>query len=304
MRTLLIAGTSGFLGGALTAYASENSWHVKHLVRREARSGDEVSWDPARGELDPAAIAAADAVVCVSGAGIADRPWTPARQREIISSRVGSVNLLARTIPELPSEQRPEVFVSGSAIGYYGSRGATELSEDSGPGEGWLPQVCLAWEAVAEAAEQAGVRTIQLRTGHLMDTGDGLLGVLEPLYRWHLGAQLGSGEQYFSSIWIGDAVAAIMFAIEDQEISGPINLVGPNPVTFNAWHEALQDALGRSSPLVAPTPLLAALGAMGEELLLTSQRVVPHALTQAGFTFAAPTVTEIIDRALAGPYAD
>ncbi len=182
----------------------------------------------------------------------------------------------------------------GSAIGFYGSRGNEPLTEASGAGKGWLPQVCRAWEA---ASVPAPTRSIQLRTGHLMDDRDGLLGVLAPLYRRHLGALLGDGSQYFSSIWIGDAASAVLWAIE-HNLSGPVNLTAPHPVTFRQWHEALQRELGVTSPLVAPRPLLAALGAMGEELLLTSQQVYPAALEAAGFRFAAPTVEEILRRAV------
>ncbi|OKL54892.1 TIGR01777 family protein [Bowdeniella nasicola] len=303
MARLIIAGASGFLGTALTALAHERGWDVTHLVRRAPRSAREILWDPAAGKLHAPQLAGADAIVCLSGAGIADRPWTPGRQREIIASRIETVTLLADAIAQLPEADRPRVFASASAVGFYGSRGNQILTEDSPAGHGWLAEVCRAWEAAALPVADLGVRTLQLRTGHLMDRADGLLGVLLPLYRYRLGAKLGDGHQYFPSIWIKDHAAATLFALEHDSLSGPLNVVGPEPVPFEVWHETLQDLLGRSSPLPLPTAALRAMGAMGEELLLASQRVVPEKLTDAGFVFEAPTVRDILAAAIAGPYA-
>ncbi|MDO5701463.1 MAG: TIGR01777 family oxidoreductase [Bowdeniella nasicola] len=304
MKQMIVAGASGFLGSALSRYARSRGWQVRALVRRAAQSPEELSWDPLYGRLEASMLANADAVVCLSGAPIAPNPWTEARRTTLVTSRVGSVGLLASAIATLPASERPTVFLTGSAVGYYGSRGAEVLTEASAPGHGFLADLCQAWEDAAQPARDAGVRTIHSRTGNVMDADAGLLGILAPLYRAHLGARLGDGHQYFPTIWVKDAAAGLMHALESPSLSGPVNLVAPEPVPFGVWHEALQEALGARSPLIAPRAILSRLGDMGPELLLTSQRVVPAALLDSGFAFEAADARTIISRALAGPWVE
>lgn len=299
---MIIAGASGFVGTALGALATQRGWHVKTLVRRAPKNETEIYWHPSARLLAASDIAGADAIVCLSGAPIAGGVWTAHRREVIETSRTATAGLLSETIAKLPKDQRPAVFVCGSAVGFYGDRGAQCLDEEAAPGRGFLAEVCRKWEAASAPAAACGVRTVNIRTGNILDIGGGLLGMLAPAYRYHAGALLGDGSQYFATIWLGDHVRAILHAIECDELAGPLNLVAPQVQPFRCFHSELQTQLQVRSPLVVPAGVLRLFGAMGEELLLASQRVVPTALEASGFEFDAPSVHEQVRRALAGPY--
>lgn len=299
---MIIAGASGFVGTALRALATQRGWKVKALVRRAPKSASEIYWNPAAGLLAQSDIADADAIVCLSGAPIAGGLWTKKRRHLIETSRTDTASLLSETIAALPKHQRPAVFVCGSAVGFYGDRGSEVLSEEAKSGDGFLAQVCRKWEAATAPAAACGVRTVNIRTGNILDIGDGLLGMLAPAYRYHAGALLGDGSQYFATIWLGDHVRAIMHIVDTAELSGPVNLVGPDVEPFGRFHALLQAALDVTSPLRVPAFALRLAGAMGRELLLASQRVVPAKLQESGFEFLAPTLAQQVEYALAGPY--
>ncbi|MDO5727732.1 MAG: TIGR01777 family oxidoreductase [Bowdeniella nasicola] len=298
MRTLIIAGASGFLGTALSQAARRRGWQVKTLVRRAPMTTTEIAWNPAAGQLARADIAGADAIVCLAGAPIAGGLWTAKRRQIITTSRTATTGLLSRTIASLRPADRPDIFISGSAIGYYGDRGNEQLTETANAGCGFLSGVCQAWEAAATGAIDAGVRTVFARTGNVIDREGGLLQALLPAYRAHLGARLGDGTQYFATIWRRDWVEAICFILEHPTIAGPVNLVAPGVQSFADFHHEIERALGRRSPAVIPAGLLQLAGAMGKELLLASQRVVPQVLCDHNFTFRAPTLQATVRRAI------
>lgn len=302
MNQMIVAGASGFVGSALTALAKACGWEVKTLVRRAPKTASEIYWNPAAGLLAASDIAGADAIVCLSGAPIAGGLWTKKRRQMIETSRTDTAGLLSETIAQLSAPQRPAVFVCGSAVGFYGDRGERELTEAATSGSGFLARVCRKWEAATAPASAAGVRTVNIRTGNILDCGGGLLAMLAPLYRAHAGALLGDGSQYFATIWLGDHVRAIMHIIECEELSGPVNLVAPNVEPFKGFHAQMQRQLQRRSPLFVPAFALRLAGAMGKELLLASQRVLPAKLGESGFEFRAASLAEQVRRALAGPY--
>lgn len=282
-----ITGASGLIGSALARSLEHGGHEVVRLVRGRTTAAGQVGWDPIAGRLDPGDLVGVDGVVHLAGAGIGDRRWTRDRRREILESRTKSTALLAAVLPVL--EPSPAVLLSGSAIGYYGDRGDDTLTELSGPGSGFLAEVCQAWEAEAAPVADAGIRTVLLRTGIVQSADAGALAKVLPLYRLGLGGRLGTGRNWWSWITIGDEVRAIRHLL-DSSVSGPVNLVSPNPVT-NADHaRTLARVLNR--PAFAAVPRFAprlALGAeLADELLFSSQRVVPAALLDDGFTFDQP----------------
>jgi uncharacterized protein (TIGR01777 family) len=280
-----ITGSSGLIGSALVPALAAAGHEVVRLVRRPASGADEISWDPAAGELDARALEGCEAVVHLAGATIGSR-WSKTRRRAILDSRVEGTRLVAETIASLTA--RPRVLVTASAIGVYGDRGDEELSEASPQGEGYLAEVVAAWEAAAAPALDAGIRVAQLRTGIVLSKHGGALQRLLLPTRLGLGGPVGNGRQWWSWVTLDDAVAAYLFALE-HELAGPINVTAPSPVTNREFMKALGRALRR--PAVVPLPAFAvrlAFGEMGEEVLLAGQRVRPDALEAAGFRFAQP----------------
>jgi uncharacterized protein len=298
---ILISGSTGLIGTALAHALADRGDEVVRLVRptTDAPAAGTVAWDPARGHLDVASLerlGPLDAVVHLAGAGIADKRWSAARKDEILESRTRSTALLAGALGAL--SHRPAAFVSGSAIGFYGSRGDEVLDEGSAAGSGFLAEVCIAWEAAAQAAADAGIRTVLARTGIVLSRHGGAMGRQLPLFRLGLGGRLGSGRQWISWITLADEVAGLLACAQDASLHGPVNLTAPNPVTNREFTAALGAALHR--PTALPVPPLALKAALGSELvdeaLLASQRVLPRALEASGFSFSAPR----IDGALAG----
>ena len=297
MRTA-VSGSHGFIGSALVPALQAAGHDVVRLVRSAGAGPGEISWDPESGHLDRAALAGVDAAVHLAGAGIGDRRWTAAYQRRIMDSRVKGTDLLARTLAEV--EPRPAVLVSGSAIGYYGERGDEELTEESGPGQGFLAEVVRAWEAAAAPAADAGIRVVHLRSGIVLAADGGVLAKQLPLFKRGLGGRLGSGRQWTSWIARHDEVAAIRHALTHDELAGPVNATAPHPVTNAEFTGALARVVGKAARL--PVPKLALAAALGPEMAretaLVSQRVLPAKLQASGFAFAHPLIEEALAAAL------
>ncbi|GHH62960.1 epimerase [Streptosporangium violaceochromogenes] len=285
--TIIVTGSSGLLGSALTGALRADGVRTVSLVRRKPRGPDESFWDPAKGILDPAALAGATAVVHLAGAGIGDRRWNDEVRRELVRSRVEGTATLVRALTGL-GRDRPEALLSGSAIGFYGDTGDREVDETSPPGEGFLArEVVVPWEAETVPAEEAGMRVARLRTGLVLSAGGGMLARILPVFKLGLGAPLGSGRQYWSWIAIDDWVSAVRRVLDDPGLSGPVNLTAPEPVTNAEFTRALGRALSRPvMPVAVPAfALRTALGEFAREGVLTGQRVIPRRLLEAGHTF-------------------
>jgi len=296
---VLIAGASGFLGGALVEELTVHQHQVHTLVRRPARTPTEIEWHPERPELDADRLRGFAAVICLSGAGIGDRRWTPAYKQELVDSRVRPTSLLAKSIAALPMTQRPRTLISASAVGYYGDRGDELLPESADAGTGFLAELVVEWEGAAQAAADAGARVALLRTGLVLSARGGLLARLLPIFRAGAGGKLGSGRQYQPWITLADEVAAIRFVLETESLRGPINLVGPAPVRNSEFATELGRALNRPAMLPAPAfALRLALGEFADEGALASQRAVPERLEAAGFEFEHRTVRSALDWAI------
>jgi len=295
---VVIAGASGLIGNALLHALRNDGYQVWRLVRRRKVRDDEIAWDPARGELDPRELAGTDAVVNLAGESLADGRWTAKRRERILKSRTESTRTLVTALREL--EPRPGVLLSGSAVGFYGDRGEDVLSERSTMGTGFLPEVCLAWETMAEGAARAGMRAVFLRFGVVLARQGGALAKMLPLYRAGLGGRLGSGRQWMSWIGLGDAVGAIRHALSDDRCRGPLNVVAPAPVRNAEFAAALGRVLHRPAFLPAPAlALRAVFGRMADEALLASTRAVPEKLIETGYTFRAPTLETALRGVLA-----
>ena len=279
------------LGSAIGEALRRRGATLLRLVRREARDPGELHWSPAAGELEAGRLEGLGAAVHLSGASVISRRWTARFKREMTESRVETTRFLSETLAKL--EQPPPVLVTASAIGFYGDRGDEILDEDSAPGGGFFPELCAAWEAAARPAEDAGIRVVHLRFGMVLGRNSGAMARLAPLFRLGLGGRLGSGRQWMSWVSETDAVSAGLLALRNVDISGPVNVVAPEPVTNAAFTRELGRAVHRPTLLPAPAfALRLAFGGMADEALLASTRAVPKRLTQAGFAFAHPTLPE------------
>jgi uncharacterized protein len=290
-----VSGASGLIGSALVPGLEAASHDVVRLVRREPRGDDEIAWDPAAGTIDAASLAGVEAVVNLSGATIGRR-WTEQRKAEIIESRVSSTGLLARTVAEL--EPRPSVFVCAGGVGIYGDRGDEVLTEESALGYGFLADVGTAWEAAAQPARTAGVRVVNFRQGLVLSREGGALQRLLTPFKLGVGGRVGSGKQWWSWVAMDDLVSVYRFVLQ-SELSGPLNLMSPNPVPNERFVKSLGRALHR--PTVFPFPTFAVstvFGEMGETVLLESQRVLPARLLHAGFSFVYPELDAALEHAL------
>lgn len=286
---ILITGASGLIGQALSAELKKQGHSIVAAVRRAPRNDSELQWDPKLGVLSPSAFDGVDAVVHLAGAGIGDKRWTDDYKREVLESRTKSTSLLATTMASLPV--KPKVFLSGSAIGIYGVRGDEALDENAAPGDGFLADVCKQWEEAARPAVDAGIRTVFLRTGIVLSTKGGALKKQLPIFKLGAGGKFGNGKQWQSWISITDEVNAIIHLLTSQ-ISGPVNLTAPEPVTNAGFTKELGRVLSR--PTFLPIPPFAPKILLGSELadalLFTGQRVIPSALTRDGFVFTHQTL--------------
>lgn len=289
---IAVAGASGLIGKALVGSLRADGHEVVRLVRRAADGPGEVCWDPEGQYVDTAGLAGCDAVVNLAGAGIGDRRWTDAYKRQIRDSRVLGTAALAKAVAAL--DEPPRVFVSGSAMGFYGETGDRAVDEDAPAGDGFLPSLCVEWEEAAAPAREAGIRTVFVRTGLVVARGGGAWARLFPLFKAGLGGRLGDGRQYWSFIALHDEVAAIRFLLDTDGLEGPFNLTAPEPLTNREITAAMARVLRR--PALFPVPAAALQVALGEMAgdVLGSQRVVPKRLLESGFTFAFPGIEDAI----------
>jgi uncharacterized protein (TIGR01777 family) len=286
---ILITGASGLIGRALSSTLKANGHTIVSAVRREPRRNDEVQWDPKSGTMSASAFDGVDAVIHLAGAGIGDKRWTNDYKMEILESRTNGTALLAKTMAGLAN--KPQVFISGSAIGIYGARADEELSESASIGSGFLADVCRDWEDAAAPASQAGIRTVFIRTGIVLSPDGGALKKQLPLFKLGLGGKFGNGKQWQSWISITDEVNAIVHLLTSS-LSGPVNLTAPAPVTNSEFTRVLSKVVSRPAILPIPSfgPKLLLGGELADALLFTGQRVTPNALLADGFVFSHPTL--------------
>ena len=265
---------------------------MRRLVRGSRADADDVQWDPMRGALAPDALDGVDAVVHLAGENLAQR-WTSEHKRAILESRVRGTELLARTIAGMV--RPPRVLVSGSAVGFYGDRGDEPLDEESSTGADFLAGVVREWEGATRAAADAGVRVVRIRSGVVLSPKGGALERLLTPFRLGVGGPIGSGRQWMSWISLHDHVSAMLHTIATETLSGPVNLVSPNPVTNAEFAETLGRVLSR--PAIVPVPSFALelmYGEMARATILSGQRVLPKALLRSGFQFAHPTLEQAL----------
>jgi hypothetical protein len=295
---ILVTGSTGLVGAALVARLTASGHRVLPLHRGTAGSASEAFWNPETGQVHFPTSIPLDAVVHLAGENIAQR-WTPAAKARIRASRVDATQLLCEALVKLP--QPPRVLVCASATGYYGDRGDEVLGEQSGPGTGFLSELCQAWEQAAEPARRCGIRVVHLRLGVVLARHGGALAKMLPAFRLGLGGQLGTSRQFWSWIVLEDLLRVIEFALAEINLSGAVNAVSPAPVTNAEFTRSLARALRR--PALLPMPAMAVkllFGEMGREALLASARVRPTRLIESGFAFRFPELDAALASALEG----
>ena len=288
-QRIAVTGASGLIGSALVGHLKSQGHTVQRLVRRPAISSEEISWDPIAGTVDMDALAGVDAVIHLAGAGVGDKRWTKKYKSEILNSRLLGTTTIAKAVAIV----KPQVFISASAIGWYGESGNRSVVESDRAGDDFLAAVCREWEAAADLA--GDVRTVKLRTGLVLDPTGGALGKMLPLFRFGLGGKLGNGKQWWSWITLHDQIRAITFLLENK-VSGPVNVTSPNPVTNSEFTAGLARAMHR--PALFPVPAIAlkiTLGGFSSEIL-GSKKVIPQTLTEAGFEFDYPHISSALDK--------
>ena len=296
---VLMTGSSGLVGSALTAFLEGSGQTVRRLRRAPSDAADSTSWNPSDGTFAPGAFDGIDAVVHLAGESIASGRWSAARKRRIRESRVTGTQRLCEALLRL--DEPPAVFVSASAIGFYGDRGAARLDESSAPGTGFLPHVCREWEAAAAPLRERGLRVVHLRIGIVLDESGGALKQMLPPFRLGVGGVLGSGDQYMSWVALDDLLGITLHALTNDTLAGPVNAVAPGAVTNREFTRTLGRVLGR--PTVLPAPgfaLRLLLGEMADALLLTGARIEPAVLRESGYEFAhtdlEPALRHILGR--------
>jgi hypothetical protein len=297
-QTVVVSGSQGLVGRRLVAFLTTGGHAVRRLVRPPATGGaQDIRWNPDQGQLDAWALEGADAVVHLSGANLAETRWSRDRKATIRASRVGSTRLIAEAVAGL--RRRPKVLICASAVGLYGDRGDDLVDERSAPGTGFLPELCQAWEAAAEPARQAGIRVVHLRLGMVLAGEGGALGRLALPFSLGLGGRLGDGSQAISWIGAEDVVGTIYRALFDPRLAGPVNVVAPQPVTNGEFTRVLARLLVRPALLRLPRFVIrAALGEMGEELLLKGARVHPGRLQAIGFQYVHDSLQSALSHEL------
>lgn len=293
---IAITGSSGLIGSALIPHLRSVGHEVRRLVRRPAAAQDEISWDPTAGTVDLVALAGIDAVVHLAGAGVGDHRWTDDYKREILASRVDGTGTIARAMAAL--EPRPRVLVSASAIGFYGDTGDRAVDETAPAGRGFLADVVQAWESAAAPAVEAGIRVVHPRTGLVVAGDGGAWAQMFPLFKRGLGGRLGNGRQWWSWISLRDEVRALLFLLEQEQLSGPVNLTSPEPRTNAEITAAMGRVLGKPTFLAVPSlALKIRLGEFSTEVL-GSQRIVSGVLQSSGFAFEDRAIDDAIRAAL------
>lgn len=286
-QRIAITGASGLIGTALVGYLKSEGHTVQRFVRRPVVAPDEIQWDPKTGYVDIEALRGVDAIIHLAGVGVGDKRWSKKYKSEILNSRLLGTTAIAHAVNEV----KPQVFISASAIGWYGESGNRSVVESDRVGDDFLAAVCREWEGAADLVTD--VRTVKIRTGLVLDPTGGALGKMLPLFRLGLGGKLGNGKQWWSWITLHDVIRAITFLLENK-VSGPVNLTSPNPVTNQEFTSALARAMHR--PALFPAPAIAlkiALGGFSSEIL-GSKKVIPQALADAGFTWDYPHITNAL----------
>jgi uncharacterized protein (TIGR01777 family) len=290
---IAIAGSSGLIGSALVTALRASDNRVVRIVRRAPSNADELHWNPQTGEFDPGALRGVDAVMNLCGAGIADKRWSGAYKQQLRDSRITPTEVLSAAV----ADAGVGVLINASAVGYYGNTGDRVADETASAGIGFLARLCEDWEAATLPARQAGVRVVLARTGLVVSPSGGLLSRLRPLFSLGLGARLGNGRQYMPWISLEDEVRALLFVMS-HELSGPVNLTGPAPVTNAEFTAAMGRAVNRPTPWLVPGfALRRLLGEFADEGLLGGQRAIPAALERAGFQFHHNTIGEALSYA-------
>jgi uncharacterized protein len=291
-----VTGASGLIGQPLVTHLRSRGHDVYRLVRRAATTPDEISWNPTSGFVDLDKLAGTDAVIHLAGAGVGDSRWTDEYKKEILNSRVKGTDTIARAMAAL--DPKPSVLVSGSAIGFYGDTGDRAVTETDPSGHGFLADVVVAWEAAAHPASDAGIRVVHPRTGLVVASNGGAWGRMFPLFKAGIGGKLGSGKQYWSWISLRDEINALTFLMDNDSLTGPVNLTGPTPQTNAEITKVMGKVLGRPTFLAVPSiALKTVLGEFSVEVL-GSSRVLPAMLQQHDFEFLDTTVESAIRQAL------
>lgn len=288
---IAVAGSSGLIGTALVAHLRASAHDVVRLVRRPTAAPDEREWSPETGT--PPRLDGVDAVVNLCGAGVGDRRWTDARKRTLERSRTIPTDLLAKAV----AQHHIPTLVNASAVGFYGDTGDRTVTERSAGGDDFLARLCRSWEASTRPA--AGARVIHLRSGLVLSRSGGLFARVRPVFALALGGKLGDGDQFMPWISLDDEVSAIRFVVEHNDISGPVNLTGPQPVRNAEFTRTLAHEMRRPAPWKVPRfALRAALGEFADVAVLAGQRAVPEVLTGAGFEYAHPRFADAVHAAL------
>ena len=288
---IAIAGSSGLIGSALVYALRATDRRVLRIVRRAPSNADEVFWNPDTGEFDSSALAGVDAVVNMCGVSVGEKRWSGAFKQILRDSRIGPTEVLSAAVVEagVPT------LINASAVGYYGDTNGETVDETVPAGEGFMAQLCEDWEAATSFAAHDGTRVVLVRSGLVLSPSGGILGRVKPLFSFGLGARLGNGRQYMPWISLEDEVRALLFAISHDDVSGPVNLTGPAPVTNAEFTAALGRTVNRPTPLIVPGfALRTLLGEFAEEGLLGGQRAIPAVLERAGFVFHHNTIGEAL----------
>jgi uncharacterized protein (TIGR01777 family) len=294
---ILITGASGLIGTALQRSFDEIGHELLLASRKEAKDSQHIQWDVEKGFSEPERLEGIDAVVHLAGESVFGLSWSDAKKKAIRDSRVDGTRSVVEAISKLKA--RPNVLVAASAIGFYGDRGDEEMTESSAAGDTFLAEVSKEWESEARRAEDAGIRTVLLRTGIILSKDGGALGTMLLPFKLGIGGVVGSGKQWMSWISIDDHIRVINYAIEYENVRGAVNSVSPNPVTNGEFTKTLGEVLYR--PTILPLPSFAVnmvFGEMGDALLLASTRVVPKRLEDAGFEFKYPELKTAIEHAV------
>jgi uncharacterized protein (TIGR01777 family) len=293
---IAIAGSSGLIGSALVSALRAADHRVLRIVRRAPSNSDELFWNPDAGEFDSNALRGVDAAVNLCGVSVGAKRWSGAFKQSLRDSRIDPTEVLSAAV----LEAGVPVLINASAVGYYGDTRGRTVDETAPPGGGFLAQLCHDWEGATAPASNDGVRVVLARTGLVLSPGGGMLGRLRPLFSLGLGARLGNGRQYMPWVSLEDEVRALLFAIFHDDLSGPVNLTGPAPVTNAEFTAAMGRAVNRPTPLLVPGfALRTFLGEFAEEGLLGGQRAIPAALERSGFQFHHNTVGEALAYATA-----
>ena len=293
-KKIAITGASGLIGKNLHAFLLGGGHQVYPLVRRNPKAGsEEIFWNPSTGEVDAKALEGMDAIIHLAGENIAGHCWTVKQKAKIEQSRIKGTENLCLSLSNL--QKKPKVFIAASAIGFYGDRGDEPLDERSGAGKGFLAETCQKWEAATLKARNAGIRVVNARLGMVVSAQGGALKKMLPAFKLGMAGRLGAGDQFISWISLDDVLGAFYFLLFNEQITGPVNLVSPNPLTNLEFTKTLGEVLQRPTFLPLPRRLAKlTLGEMAEALLFASTRVIPHVLDLAHFPFFFTTLEEAL----------